>query len=69
MRHRIYRRVVISLCVVLALVWIFRGMPQGHEKEEKAETEETEEEALTLWYTDERLNAYLVEAADRKSVV
>ncbi len=63
MRHRIYRRVVISLCVVLALVWIFRGMPQGHEKEEKAETEETEEEALTLWYTDERLNAYLVEAA------
>lgn len=63
MRHRIYRRVVIGLCVALALVWIFRGMPQGHEKEETAGTEDTGEEALTLWYTDERLNTYLVEAA------
>lgn len=63
MRHSIYRRVVIILCVTLALVWIFWAIPRADHNSRIADMAEPKEETLTLWYTDGRLNTYLVEAA------
>ncbi len=65
MRHKIYRRVA-AVCIVLL---VFAQMTQTawtyhREQVEAAMTgQDTEPEQLTLWYTDEKLNAYLVEAA------
>ena len=65
MRQKIYRR-AIAICIVLL---VFAQMTQvafsyHKEQQEAALTGQTPEpEELTLWYTDEKLNAYLVEAA------
>ena len=65
MRHRIYRRAAAIFVVLL----VFAQMLQvswgyhGEQLEAAMTGQEVEPEKLTLWYTDEKLSPYLVEAA------
>lgn len=64
MRQKVYRRIIAILCVLL----VFSQMVQvaySYHREQAESGEGTEEEpaSLVLWYTDDKLNAYLVEAA------
>lgn len=65
MRHKIYRRALAIFCVLLVFSQIVQVAASYHRErllKEEGEAQE-EERGLTLWYTDEKLNAYLVEAA------
>lgn len=66
MRQKIYRRVFAIFCVLLVFSQMVQVAYSYHRERELAEEAgELAEEAkqLTLWYTDDKLNAYLVEAA------
>lgn len=66
MRHKIYRRAAAVFVVLLVFAQMFQVAWNYHmEQVEAAMTgQQTEPEQLTLWYTDEKLNPYLVEAAE-----
>ena len=66
MRHKIYRRAAAIFVVLLVfaqmgagVLELSRGAAAGGLTGQEAEPEK-----LTLWYTDEKLNPYLVEAAE-----
>lgn len=63
MRHTIYRRLLACLCVLLVFFQILQVALEEHEQAQAAEQVVEEQEKLTLWYTDERLNTYLVNTA------
>ena len=65
MRHTIYRRAIAILVVLLVFAQMGQVALSYHRKQQEAAAagQETERKKLTLWYTDEKLNAYLVEAA------
>lgn len=63
MRQTIYRRTLAICCVLLAFFQLFHVAYDSH-KERQEEGELTlEPDKLVLWYTDEKLNSYLLEAA------
>lgn len=64
MRQKIYRRVFAIFCVLLVFSQIVQVAASYHREQQiLEESGEPEERELTLWYTDDKLNAYLVEAA------
>ncbi len=65
MRHIIYRRAIAVLVVLLVFAQMGQVAYSYHRKQlAQAEAgQDTKQQALTLWYTDEKLNPYLVEAA------
>ena len=66
MRQKIYRRAFAIFCVLLVFSQMVQVAYSYHRERQLAEEAgELAEEAkqLTLWYTDDKLNAYLVEAA------
>lgn len=65
MRHRIYRRAAAICIVLLVFAQMFQTAWAYHREQlEAAMTgQDLEPEKLTLWYTDEKLSPYLVEAA------
>ena len=65
MRHTIYRRVLACLCVLLVFSQIVQVAWEEHNRAQAAEQVLEEQEKLTLWYTDEKLNLYLVNAANQ----
>lgn len=67
MRQIIYRRILACLAVILVFAQVFQVVHRNHEKLLAAEAESAEsvKEELTLWYTDEKLNEYLVNTANR----
>lgn len=65
MRQTIYRRVLACLVVVLVFAQVFQMARGAHQELLQAEEEVPVKEALTLWYTDEKLNEYLVEVSSR----
>ncbi|MBQ8184438.1 MAG: extracellular solute-binding protein [Lachnospiraceae bacterium] len=65
MRHTIYRRVLACLIVLLVFIQLFNVAFDAHEAARAEEGAGSKEETLTLWYTDEKLNAYLVDAASQ----
>ena len=65
MRHTIYRRVLACLCVLLVFSQIVQVAVEEHNRAQAAEQVLEEQEKLTLWYTDEKLNLYLVNAANQ----
>ena len=66
MRHKIYRRAAAIFVVLLVFAQMVQVSWSYHEEQRQAALtgQETEPEKLTLWYTDEKLNPYLVEAAE-----
>ncbi|MCI8417285.1 MAG: extracellular solute-binding protein [Lachnospiraceae bacterium] len=65
MRHIIYRRILACLCVLLVFSQIVQVALEEHNRAQAAEQVLEEQEKLTLWYTDEKLNLYLVNAASQ----
>ena len=65
MRHTIYRRAIAILVVLLVFAQMGQVAFSYHQKQKEAAEagQDTEQKALTLWYTDEKLNSYLVQAA------
>ena len=63
MRQIIYRRVLACLAVILVFSQVFQLALKYHKESLAAVEEVPVEEELTLWYTDEKLNEYLVKAA------
>lgn len=65
MRHTIYRRAIAILVVLLVFAQMGQVAFSYHQKQKEAAEagQDTEQKALTLWYTDEKLNGYLVQAA------
>lgn len=66
MRQKIYRRAFAIFCVLLVFSQMVQAAYSYHrERQLQEEAGELTDEAkqLTLWYTDDKLNAYLVEAA------
>ena len=63
MRYTIYRRVLACLCVLLVFFQILQVILEEHNRAQAAEQVVEEQEKLTLWYTDEKLNEYLVDTA------
>ena len=66
MRQKIYRRAFAIFCVLLVFSQMVQAAYSYHrERQLQEEAGELADEAkqLTLWYTDDKLNAYLVEAA------
>lgn len=66
MRHTAYRRIAAILIVLVVFAQLsYVALGAHREKEESAQSAQMEETPqLTLWYTDEKLNTYLVEAAN-----
>lgn len=66
MRYKIYRRAAAVFVVLLVFAQMFQTAWNYHMEQVQAAMtgQETEPERLTLWYTDEKLNPYLVEAAE-----
>ena len=66
MRHKIYRRAAAIFVVLLVFAKMVQVSWSYHEEQRQAALtgQEAEPEKLTLWYTDEKLNPYLVEAAE-----
>lgn len=66
MRQTVYKRLLAIFCVLLVFSQIAHVAFSYHkEQQESADADATvkEPDKLTLWYTDDKLNAYLVEAA------
>ena len=64
MKQTIYKRLLAIFCVLLIFAQVAYVANSYHrELLEAADEGEKEPDKLTLWYTDEKLNAYLVEAA------
>lgn len=64
MRHKIYKRIFAIFCVLLVFSQIAQVAYSYHKKQaENSGSLVAEPDKLVLWYTDEKLNAYLVEAA------
>lgn len=65
MRQTLYRRALAVFCVILVFSQMVQVAASYHQEQMKLqeEGEADEKTQLTLWYTDEKLNAYLVEAA------
>lgn len=65
MRHTVYRRAIAVLVVLLVFAQMGQVAYSYHQKQKEAAEagQDTEQRALTLWYTDEKLNSYLVQAA------
>lgn len=65
MRHTIYRRAIAILVVLLIFAQMGQVAFSYHQKQKEAEDagQDAEQKDLTLWYTDEKLNSYLVGAA------
>lgn len=67
MKQTIYKRVLAIICVLVLFAQVVNIAVDYHQEKLKAQAEglDTEEAGkLTLWYTDEKLNSYLVEAAE-----
>ena len=66
MRHKIYRRAAAIFVVLLVFAQMVQVSWSYHEEQRQAALtgQEAEPEKLTLWYTDEKLNPYLVEVAE-----
>ena len=66
MRHKIYRRAAAIFVVLLVFAQMVQVSWSYHEEQRQAALtgQEAEPEKLTLWYTDEKLSPYLVEAAE-----
>lgn len=65
MRQKLYRRALAILCVLLVFSQMVQAAASYHREQQRLLEEELtrEKSKLTLWYTDDKLNAYLVEAA------
>lgn len=65
MRQKLYRRAFAILCVLLVFSQMVQAAASCHREQQRLLEEELtrEKSKLTLWYTDGKLNAYLVEAA------
>lgn len=66
MKRTIYKRLFAIFCVLLIISQMGHVAASYHREQQEAEQAGTaikEPDKLTLWYTDEKLNAYLVEAA------
>lgn len=65
MRQKLYRRALAILCVLLVFSQMVQAAASYHMEQQRLLEEELtrEKSKLTLWYTDDKLNAYLVEAA------
>lgn len=65
MRQKLYRRALAILCVLLVFSQMVQAAASYHNEQQRLLEEELtkEKSKLTLWYTDDKLNAYLVEAA------
>lgn len=65
MRQKLYRRALAILCVLLVFSQMVQAAASYHSEQQRLLEEELtrEKSKLTLWYTDDKLNAYLVEAA------
>lgn len=65
MRQKLYRRALAILCVLLVFSQMVQAAASYHNEQQRLLEEELTKEKpkLTLWYTDDKLNAYLVEAA------
>ncbi len=65
MRHTIYRRAIAILVVLLIFAQMGQVAFSYHQKQKEAADagQDAEQKNLTLWYTDEKLNSYLVGAA------
>lgn len=61
MRHTIYRRAIAILVVLLVFAQMGQVAFSYHQKQKEAAEagQDMEQKALTLWYTDEKLNSYL----------
>ena len=64
MRQKIYRRIFAVLCVLLAASQMVQVAYSYHREQQEAGEDSLEPASLVLWYTDDKLNAYLVEAAE-----
>ena len=65
MRHTLYRRAFAIFCVILVFSQMVQVAAAYHQEQQRIleQGEPDEKTQLTLWYTDDKLNAYLVEAA------
>lgn len=65
MRHTLYRRAFAIICVILVFSQMVQVAASYHQEQQRIQEqgEPDERTQLTLWYTDDKLNAYLVEAA------
>ena len=65
MKQKLYRRAFAILCVLLVFSQMVQVAASYHKEQIRLQEEELTKEKpqLTLWYTDDKLNAYLVEAA------
>lgn len=65
MRQKLYRRAFAIFCVILVFSQMSQVAANYHREQQRMMEEELakEKSKLTLWYTDDKLNAYLVEAA------
>ncbi|MCI8558329.1 MAG: extracellular solute-binding protein [Lachnospiraceae bacterium] len=65
MRHTLYRRAFAIICVILVFSQMVQVAASYHQEQQRIQEqgEPDEKTQLTLWYTDDKLNAYLVEAA------
>lgn len=65
MRQKLYRRAFAIFCVILVFSQMTQVAATYHQEQQRLLEEELTKEKpkLTLWYTDDKLNAYLVEAA------
>ncbi len=65
MRHIVYRRAIAILVVLLVFAQMGQVAYSYHRKQQAASEagQDSVQQALTLWYTDEKLNPYLVQAA------
>ena len=64
MRQKIYRRIFAVLCVLLVVSQMMQVAYSYHKEQQEAGEDNSEPASLVLWYTDDKLNAYLVEAAE-----
>ncbi len=64
MRQKIYRRIFAVLCVLLVFSQMMQAAYSYHREQQEAGEDNSEPASLVLWYTDDKLNAYLVEAAE-----
>lgn len=66
MKRAVYIRILIAVCVLIVFAQVVQMAYSHHESQaEEAAVEQTEAEPkkLVLWYTDDKLSSYLIEAA------
>ena len=63
MKQTIYKRLLAVFCVLLVFSQIAHVAWDYHQEQSEAAGAVKEPDKLTLWYTDDKLSSYLVEAA------